>query len=973
MVWSSSAVAAVCLHVAISAAVPGEPQSWTSSLRLGSALPGTFDTTGVLLPSKLRPAVPRPPALRPAVPLPPAPESMPPAPLREEQQLSGATPSFAEAQRDAEEIAVSSKSSTEDIGGTDAPQPTTQPPEQPQEQRTVEVDSPPPPPPPPWPTPTATQQPSEPSAGLQSHRPPTAPPAAPTAAPLASGWPGIGGVCAREDYRAALVLWSCIVTTARAKVHIAGGSALPVLKVPAGVKNLRVNITPATVDLQVADLQGHQIVGRKSSINAGNPIGTFHGTTIHVPSGTGPRGMSFDGDVPAPLVLSLDNSLSQEVAATTLHIEHDGLDPCPIKPVGCSPFYEEETVAAVKAWSCKAGHNFATASNAWSALGAPQATDVGVPWQRFGGIWEAFGKSPDQLDGETEWMSAFRYLDADDNMGISQQEFEHGFHACSMSWDPQAMLKESEDYASKHVTMVGWFACLLLFLVTVCCVFRLWWCQDRDERTMGRHSMEPPKIDRSVNFEKSAPGPPPIMSRREQPAQQVQQPPFWQDSGRSCGSWLNCAGFRAKLSGESQPPPMAPRPVQAPQAHQAQHAYQTQHAQQAQQALQSFQPPQPHPQAHQTNQTPSPLPAPVSRSQEEHDEREHLLQHKDTPEHAPYHPHTEARQIQMTPYAQSVPERPEVPQLQLAPAAVPVTQHAQESQPFLAAIEERQSTSASAARQLPPLPATAAHADPDPPSPPLSGMHLALFRLQNESDPRAHTQACRALAMQLDTEEKRHEACEAGVPEAIVRVMNHGRKDSSLQVAGCTALRCLCNSSSEENEVAAQTAAVGGTDAVLQAMREHPDKADVQEAACRAIRHLALHAQNRLQICRCHGLETIRTSMRNHLDDAGVQESGCLALGNLAFEPECRHAVSKGLIEAIVHGMHQHLPSLTVQEAGVFAMYNLICTADCFDTIAECGGIEVVNMAASQHPELQESPEVHTILSVQPYQGTLDG
>jgi len=102
--------------------------------------------------------------------------------------------------------------------------------------------------------------------------------------------------------------------------------------------------------------------------------------------------------------------------------------------------------------------------------------------------------------------------------------------------------------------------------------------------------------------------------------------------------------------------------------------------------------------------------------------------------------------------------------------------------------------------------------------------------------------------------------------------------------------------------------------------------------------------------------------MQNHLDSEGVQESGCLAIGNLAFEPDCRHSVNSQLLQAIVHGMDKHAASLSVQEAGVFAIYNLICTAECYDLVQHCGALEVVERAARNHRELQQSAEVQTII-----------
>ena len=75
---------------------------------------------------------------------------------------------------------------------------------------------------------------------------------------------------------------------------------------------------------------------------------------------------------------------------------------------------------------------------------------------------------------------------------------------------------------------------------------------------------------------------------------------------------------------------------------------------------------------------------------------------------------------------------------------------------------------------------------------------------------------------------------------------------------------------------------LGGIQAILKAMGEHPDNAEVQEEACGALKSLAANSANKVKIATLGGVEAIHNAMGAHPDVDGVQEQACGALYNLA-------------------------------------------------------------------------------------------
>jgi len=99
----------------------------------------------------------------------------------------------------------------------------------------------------------------------------------------------------------------------------------------------------------------------------------------------------------------------------------------------------------------------------------------------------------------------------------------------------------------------------------------------------------------------------------------------------------------------------------------------------------------------------------------------------------------------------------------------------------------------------------------------------------------------------------------------------------------------------------------GGVLAILTAMRNNPDKSQVQEMACAAIAGLC--KTDAALICRQGGIADIVAAMKTHLQVALVQEAACGAIWKLAInsKDEGRERIRRdGAIAAVEASMATH-------------------------------------------------------------------
>mmetsp|Transcript_64439 Transcript_64439/g.173220 ORF Transcript_64439/g.173220 Transcript_64439/m.173220 type:complete len:156 (+) Transcript_64439:112-579(+) len=103
------------------------------------------------------------------------------------------------------------------------------------------------------------------------------------------------------------------------------------------------------------------------------------------------------------------------------------------------------------------------------------------------------------------------------------------------------------------------------------------------------------------------------------------------------------------------------------------------------------------------------------------------------------------------------------------------------------------------------------------------------------------------------------------------------RRSAEVQATGCIAVTTLSSSPACRADIVQK----GGAEAVMAAMRTHPDNVKVQLCGCRALSSLAASREGVVQTVRLGGIELLTTALELHSNCAGVQQYGNEAIASL--------------------------------------------------------------------------------------------
>lgn len=215
----------------------------------------------------------------------------------------------------------------------------------------------------------------------------------------------------------------------------------PVLTIPVGTLDLRFEgKAGAPVALLLIDPATRTIVAGDNGgiISSFQPSGTYAGMQITCFGGElgAPLSKSCQvvGETTTPLVLQLVSSgTSDQDVIGSLSFSYAGISPCPAAPVGCAPYDTATACEEVRDWSGWAQAQYGTSRTAWTALaeaysmavprpGVPVAqTPRAVPWFLWDGVWREWHATA--ADG----YRAFRFLDTNGDLSVSQEEFALGY------------------------------------------------------------------------------------------------------------------------------------------------------------------------------------------------------------------------------------------------------------------------------------------------------------------------------------------------------------------------------------------------------------------------------------------------------------------------------------------------------------------------------------------------------------------
>ena len=147
----------------------------------------------------------------------------------------------------------------------------------------------------------------------------------------------------------------------------------------------------------------------------------------------------------------------------------------------------------------------------------------------------------------------------------------------------------------------------------------------------------------------------------------------------------------------------------------------------------------------------------------------------------------------------------------------------------------------------------------------------------------------------------------------------------------CLRLRYLCTPLGSEEAAAG----AGLIEAILEAMRAHPQVAEVQQAGCSVLGNLceatdALGLARSQRAAEAGALEVVAAAMRAHLEAVSLQLQGCNAMGNACNSIDAagmarkHRAAEAGVIEEVVAALRAHPEVADVQVVGCTAL-SIVC------------------------------------------------
>ena len=159
----------------------------------------------------------------------------------------------------------------------------------------------------------------------------------------------------------------------------------------------------------------------------------------------------------------------------------------------------------------------------------------------------------------------------------------------------------------------------------------------------------------------------------------------------------------------------------------------------------------------------------------------------------------------------------------------------------------------------------------------------------------------------------------------IQQTMKHNLDDTSIQVAGCSAIQNICTSIAEHKDAAAN---LGIVDTVVEVMRLYPAEPSVQASCDWTLSVLcASHVKNSHQVSKLGGVELSIRAMNAFPEIDEVQAAACCLMTNLIQSDASkyqRELTKAGAIEATLQALRAHPANSRVQFQGCTALGHLV-------------------------------------------------
>ncbi|EGD75807.1 hypothetical protein PTSG_07925 [Salpingoeca rosetta] len=176
------------------------------------------------------------------------------------------------------------------------------------------------------------------------------------------------------------------------------------------------------------------------------------------------------------------------------------------------------------------------------------------------------------------------------------------------------------------------------------------------------------------------------------------------------------------------------------------------------------------------------------------------------------------------------------------------------------------------------------------------------------------------------------ELLRCGAIKAVVDALERNHKaDTAVHVCACHLLSCVCIGLDDDERVH-DVGAEGAAFSVIACMQASPDNEAVQLAGCQALKSITSSFDNARYVVGGDGVEALMDAMRRHPDCARIQAEACLALGAVCESGEdmCARVVSKGALDSVMRVFKQYKADPLVLECACvvitrFAMGTPLC------------------------------------------------
>lgn len=183
---------------------------------------------------------------------------------------------------------------------------------------------------------------------------------------------------------------------------------------------------------------------------------------------------------------------------------------------------------------------------------------------------------------------------------------------------------------------------------------------------------------------------------------------------------------------------------------------------------------------------------------------------------------------------------------------------------------------------------------------------------------------------------------------SLVSVLTRQAGDAVAVEAACSALRNLAVNA--DNLLPFQQAGV--IPPLVAAMTRHADSAAVLEQACGVLRNLAMIADIQVDIVRAGGIPPLVTALTRHVDSVAILQSACGLLRNLAVNADNTVAIARaGGIPYLVAAMTRHVDRSDILQIASAVLQNLAVNDGNKVAIARASGIPFMVATMTRHAD----------------------